>query len=143
MLQRRRGHILWCSSGLSKITLPNFAAYSASKAMQDHFGRAMRLELQGTGVISSTVHPISTESEFAKVVEEKGGDARRVRTPKGMRQTAEHVANCIVHCLRYPRGEVWPSLPARLLLGVATAFPQFADWVINRQQRQLDEGREG
>lgn len=143
MLARKSGHILWCSSGLSKITLPNFAAYSASKAMQDHFGRAMRLELRGTGVISSTVHPISTESEFAKVVEERGGDARRVRTPKGMRQTAEHVANCIVRCLRHPRGEVWPSLPARLLLGVATAFPQFADWVISRQQQRLDEGREG
>ena len=40
-----RGHVLICTSAMSKIALPCFAAYSTTKAAQDHYGRALRLEL--------------------------------------------------------------------------------------------------
>ncbi|MFZ4572839.1 MAG: SDR family NAD(P)-dependent oxidoreductase [Phycisphaerales bacterium] len=141
MLERRRGHVMFCSSGLSKISLPNFAAYCASKAMQDHFGRSMRLELLDSGVHVSTVHPISTDTEFSDVVSAKAdGQRRSVRTPKGMRQTADHVADCVVRCLRSPRGEVWPAPMARFVLAVATAFPSLADRVLAGRQRKIDAG---
>lgn len=141
MLERRAGHVLICSSGLSKISLPNFSAYCASKAMQDHFGRSLRLELAGSGVRVSTVHPVSTETEFSGVVSRlNGGGRRSVRTPKGMRQTAEHVAGCIVKCLRSPRGEVWPAPLARFVLAFATAFPGLADRALARRQSRIDSG---
>lgn len=141
MLERRRGHVMFCSSGLSKISLPNFSAYCASKAMQDHFGRSMRLELDGSGVHVSTIHPVSTETEFSDVVSTLGGGGRRsVRTPKGMRQTADHVARCIVKCLRSPRGEVWPAPLARYVLAFATAFPGLADRILANRQRKIDAG---
>lgn len=138
MLRAGRGHVLWCSSGLSKISLPFFASYCASKAMQDHFGRSLRLELDGTGVHCSTVHPVTTHSEFSSVVEmHNQGRRRSVRTPKGMRQTAEHVADRIVKCLHKPRGEVWPAPMARFALAIATAFPGFADRVLANRQRKI------
>lgn len=138
MINARRGHVMWCSSGLSKISLPFFASYCASKAMQDHFGRSLRLELDGTGVHSSTVHPVTTHSEFSSVVEfHNHGKRRSVRTPKGMRQTAEHVASKIVDCLQSPRGEVWPSPAARFILAFATAFPGLADRILLNRQRKI------
>lgn len=128
-----RGHILICTSAMSKIALPCFAAYSTTKAAQDHYGRALRLELAGTGVHSSTVHPISTTTEFSEKTTEHSGHGRVWHMARGKKQSAELVADRIVACLRRPKGEVWTHLPTRLLLGVSTAFPAFADWVLARQ----------
>lgn len=130
MRERQAGHLLMCSSALSKITLPNYSAYSLTKAAQDHLGRALRLELRGTGVFCSTVHPIGTRTEFfensAKNSEHGGGGSRRFMQPP------ELVARRVVRCLRRPRGEVWTSLPTRLGLALGVALPGFADWVVGR-----------
>jgi len=135
---RKEGHILWCSSGLSKISLPNFAAYSATKAAQDHFGRAMRIELLGTGIHCSTVHPITTETEFSTGVEAVSGKSRgTLRTPRSARQSAETVADAIVKCLESPKGEVWTSFSARASLALATLCPGLADWVLARRHQNL------
>lgn len=134
MLAAKRGHVLICSSCVAKSGVPFLAAYTASKAAQDHAGRAMRLELEGTGVKVSTVHPIGTVTEFSKVVKEKSGDKRFAETPSGLKQTAEHVANTIVRCLakERPEGEVWPSLTSRFLFGAGTMFPGLADHILRR-----------
>jgi short-subunit dehydrogenase len=58
------GHAVFVSSCLSKIGVPHYAAYCATKAAQDHFARAMRHELAGDGVAVSSVHPIGTKTEF-------------------------------------------------------------------------------
>lgn len=133
MLAAGRGHILICSSVVSKLGIPTMAAYSASKAMQDHVGRAMRAELAGR-VFVSTVHPISTETEFSSTVQERSGNRpRTARAPRAMRQTPERVAAAVVACLRRPRGEVWTSFTARMLGAVAAAAPEFTDWVLRRK----------
>lgn len=134
MLAAKRGHVLICTSCVAKSGVPYLAAYTASKAAQDHIGRAMRLELEGTGVKVSTVHPIGTVTEFSKVVKQKSGDKRFAETPSALKQTAEHVASTIVRCLRKerPAGEVWPSLAARFIFGAGTMFPGLADVILRR-----------
>lgn len=130
MLEARAGHLLMCSSALSKITLPNYSAYSLSKAAQDHLGRALRLELRDTGVRCSTVHPIGTRTEFFET-----SAAKSERSSSGSRrfmQSPELVAKRVVRCLQRPRGEVWTSLPTRLGLALGVALPGFADWVVGR-----------
>lgn len=127
----RRGHILLCSSCLSKIGIPRYAAYCASKAMQDHFARAMRHELRDRSVFVSSVHPIGTRTEFFDKV--KQGDAALVSmSPDRYMQPPERVANAILKCLRSPKGEVWTSLPMRLGLAGALAWPAAADWALTR-----------
>lgn len=128
-----RGHVLICTSAMSKIALPCFAAYSTTKAAQDHYGRALRLELADRGIHVSTVHPISTVSEFSQRTTEHSGGSRLWHMAQGTKQTAEHVADRIVACLRRPKGEVWPHLPTRLILGLATAFPALADRGLSRE----------
>jgi short-subunit dehydrogenase len=142
MLEARTGHILICSSCLAKLAVPMYAAYSASKAMQDHFGRALRIELAGTGVACSTVFPVQTSTEFS-VRTAAQSDGKAVMTGSGRKsQTPETVAAAIVRCLRRPRGEVWTSRSTRLAFALATAWPGLADRMIAREWKRRAAHRE-
>ncbi|MCB9845615.1 MAG: SDR family NAD(P)-dependent oxidoreductase [Phycisphaeraceae bacterium] len=137
MIETGRGHLMMCSSALSKIGVPNRAPYCASKAMQDHFCRAMRHELRPLGLFVSSVHPIGTRTEFSdRVILASGARTRRTRTQGRGTQSAEQVARAVIACLRRPRGEVWTSTPVRFLLGLAIAMPRFADWMLDRHARR-------
>lgn len=144
MLAARRGHILMCSSCLSKIGIPYMCAYSATKAAQDHFGRGMRAELRGTGVYVSTVHPVRTTTElFDEVARRSGGSRIYTRGTEMFVQSANVVADATVRCLRRPRGEVWTSPAMRLALAVATAFPSLADWAVSRYGKTTSAAAQG
>lgn len=134
-----KGHILACSSCVSKIGLPNFAAYSGTKSLQDHFGRAMRAELDGQGVCVSTVHPIGTRTEFFDNVSNlSSGQRTSIQTPDRLKQSADVVANAIVRRLRKTHGaEVWTSFPVRFALAAATLFPGLTDAMLRRRQRDV------
>jgi len=131
------GHLLACSSCLSKIGMPYFGAYSATKAAQDHLARAMRHELAGSGIHVSSVHPIGTRTEFFEETDKRSERARlAIRTGLAFMQPPERVANAVVACLRRPRGEVWTSMSVRTALGVATIFPQTADRLLGLALRR-------
>lgn len=130
-----RGHILVCSSCLSKIGSPYHAAYSASKACQDHLARALRHELTPEHIYVSSVHPVGTSTEFFGALEKNSPNAVGLSLGDRTLQTPEVVARAIVRCLRRPTGEVWTSTPTRLGLALATAFPTLADWGVARYMR--------
>jgi short-subunit dehydrogenase len=131
------GHILICSSCVSKVGLPFHSAYSATKAMQDHVGRALRLELEGSGIHVSTLHPIGVSTEFsARVAERAGGKRTAVRTPDSMKQTPQFVASRVLDSLRKPVGEIWTHLPTRLAMGVLTMMPGIGDWYLARRLKK-------
>ena len=137
---QRSGHLLMCSSCLAKFTLPFFSAYSATKAAQNHFCRAMRLELARYNIEVSSVHPITTTTEFFEVSNQLSGKADTTSTvpdhaSKMFVQTPERVARAIVRCLRRPRPEVWTSHIVRSVAGVMTAFPRFFDLVVRKQAK--------
>ncbi|MEM9560436.1 MAG: SDR family oxidoreductase [Planctomycetota bacterium] len=128
------GHALLCSSCLAKLGLPYYGCYSATKACQDHCARAMRLELAGTGVHVSSVHPVGTRTEFfetAHSLSEGGLKIMDRRQRLGM-QPPERVARAVVSCLRRPRGEVWTSSPARFAFGATVMLPGLTDWALKR-----------
>jgi short-subunit dehydrogenase len=135
MLPRRRGHILICSSCLSKCSLPGLAAYSATKAAQDHYARAMRAELASSGIAVSSIHPIGTRTEFFDQSNARSQyQSSLLRTPDFFMQPPERVASAIVRNLRAGKGrEVWTSLAVRTLFALATEFPAAADFFIKRR----------
>jgi short-subunit dehydrogenase len=133
--QRRPGHLLMCSSAVAKFTLLNFAAYSATKAAQNHFCRAMRLELRPYGIEVASVHPITTRTEFCTRSAEYVGaglDSAAGRRPGWWAQSPQTVADAVVRCLRRPRPEVWTSVGVRLAAGLMTVFPRLMDLVARR-----------
>lgn len=138
MRERGQGHLVMVSSCLSKIGLPCYAAYCASKAAQDHFARAMRIELGADGVAVSSVHPIGTKTEFFDTAAGRSpGGARLLdRGNERFMQPASKVADAIVRRLRTGRGgEVWTSVPMRVTLGAAGMFPGLADAALRRMYR--------
>ncbi len=140
MRQAGAGHVLFCSSCLSKITMPAYGCYSSTKACQDHFARSMRLELRGTGVHVSSVHPIGTRTELFENKVSANGEVTGVpnHAPDWLMQSPERVARAVVRCLRRPRGEVWTSAATRTATGLATVFPGLADRLLARAFRDND-----
>src|SRR5690606_28004950 len=110
-------------------------------AAQDQIAGALRAEVHRDNIHVTSVHPIGTRTELFDVVAELSprrrdgeGDAS-LNTPDLFIQTPQHVARCIVRCLRRPRPEVWPSNATRFGVALTTAFPRFSAWV---QQRIYD-----
>jgi short-subunit dehydrogenase len=138
-----RGHILICSSCLAKITLPRYGAYSATKAAQNHIGRAMRHELDGKGVAVSTVHPISTTTEFFDIVKQRTGKELQTHTPGLFVQPADTVAKHTVCCLRKPHAEVWTGVRGaitRLGMSTLTLLPALPDLMFRGMATGSDRG---
>ena len=134
---QRPGHLLMCSSCVAHFTTAGFAAYSASKAAQHHVCRSMRMDLHNHRIQVSSVHPISTRTEFfnraaaASADQPTSGhlpdDPAQLGGPKWLQQPPERVARGVVSCLRRPRPEVWTSLLVRVAAATFVMFPRTMD----------------
>jgi len=141
--QKRGGHLIMCSSCLAKFTLPGHGAYSAAKAAQNHLCRAMNIELERQGIRVSSVHPVTTATEFFQVSGQLSGrdvqgEGLPRHTPRLFVQPPQRVARAVVRCLRRPRPEVWTSVTTRAAAAAMTLFPRFMD-VVMRRAGQVDE----
>lgn len=127
-----RGHVLWCSSCVGKLTLPYYGAYCATKAAQNHLSRALNLELKGQGIFSTSVHPLTTRTEFFDQVRTRGQGKKIIDyTPDAAMQTPELVANKTLAALRRPHPEVWTGIKGvgtRVGMAISMALPGIADW---------------
>lgn len=148
MRQAGQGHVLFCSSCLSKISISYYGAYSATKACQDHFARSMRLELRDKGIAVSSVHPIGTKTEFFDAAAALGGDLKIAdQKTTAFMQSPERVARAVVKRLRKGRGgEVWTSFPVRTALGLSVMFPGTTDrtlgFLLRKRERMTDRQRQ-
>lgn len=133
MRSRGVGVIINVSSIVGFRSLPNGAAYAATKAAQISLTESLRVELDGTGIRAVSVHPIVTRTEFAEVARRKSGD--RPGRPLGPAQSAEHVARRIVAAARRPRPEEHPSALSRVLSVANAVAPSVVDAWARRATR--------
>jgi len=132
--------VLICSSCLSRMAIPYYSIYCATKASQAMVGRALAIELGPRGVHVSTVHPIGTKTEFFDTAATRSGDRSVLPSHSDERfmQTPEFVAGRIVRCLRRPRAEVWTGwggVGVRLGMAVCAALPGIENMVLRRMAR--------
>jgi len=125
MKRQDRGVIINVSSIVGHRALAGGAAYAASKAAQISLTESLRLELRGTGIAACSVHPVSTETEFADVAAR--ASAGRKGGPVGPRQSADAVARAIVACARRPRPEVYRL--SRAVVWLNALAPGLVDWL--------------
>ncbi|MEO0512501.1 MAG: SDR family NAD(P)-dependent oxidoreductase [Planctomycetota bacterium] len=143
MLDQRQGHLLICSSCLALRPVPHYAMYSATKAAQHHLGQALNVELDGTGVRCSTVHPVGTKTEFFDKAAKRSGGLKLTGGSDRFMQPPARVADAIVRCLKKPRPEVWTDPGARLGLPLSLLLPRTTAAVMKRlvakrKQRRAD-----
>ena len=144
----RKGHLLLCSSCLSKFTLAYYGVYAATKAAQAMVARAMRHELTPHGIEVASVHPVTTRTEFFDVAAsesgfasgEAGQDGVPDHAPKAFVQSPQKVARAIVKTLESPRSEVWTSWTVRFASALFTLFPWLLD-VVMRNKAKADRPR--
>jgi short-subunit dehydrogenase len=131
------GHLLMCSSCVSKFALPGHGMYAATKAAQHMVCGAMRHELRRAGIDVSSVHPVTTTTELFEVSARLSGreprpDGGSGHTPRLFVHSPERVAREVVRCLRRPRPEVWTSMTVRTVAALMTLSPRFYDLVMRR-----------
>lgn len=139
--QERGGHLVICSSCLSKFTLAYYGVYAASKAAQSMVARAMRHELSPHAIEVSSVHPVTTKTEFFDVAAAESGfsdgsggsNGVPDHAPKAFVQSPDRVARAIVAALRRPRSEIWTSWTVRFASALFTLFPGLLDLVMRRK----------
>jgi len=67
LLKERKGRVVLIGSVASIVYAPKAAPYCASKAAVHSIGETLALELYGTGVSCTTIHPGYVESDIARV----------------------------------------------------------------------------
>ena len=127
--EKYRGHIIAVSSGAARRGLPLYGAYAMTKAAQLSLCEAMRVELKPQRIYVSTVHPLTTSTEFFEVASTK---SRFKSSGLGPAQSADAVAKKITRLIRRPRPELWPVPFSRYSLAFAAAFPRIADYIMAR-----------
>ncbi|MBT6270151.1 MAG: SDR family NAD(P)-dependent oxidoreductase [Phycisphaerae bacterium] len=135
MVKIKSGHIIFCTSCLSKFATPSHGAYSASKSALEAIAKSFRMEVKGDGIYVSTVHPIGTKTEFFDESAQRSGKKTSdfaTQTPSWLMQSPDKVANAVVRCLQKPKTEVWTSVTMRLLSTSFGAFPRIANRILSR-----------
>jgi len=128
-----RGHIMAVSSAAGKRGLPLGGLYSMTKASQLSLAQAMRVEMTDEGIYVSTVHPMTTDTEFFEVSSSR---SQMKSSGLGHLYSAESVAKKIVRAIEKPRPEIWPVWGTGLLLAIANLLPGFGDRILARAVRQ-------
>lgn len=126
---RFRGHIILTSSGAARRGLPLYGIYSMTKAAQLSIAEAMRVELAREQIYVSTVHPLTTATEFFDVASSRS----RIRsTGLGHAMPVQKVADKIVKLIRKPKPELWPVFGSQILLAISALFPRLGDFGMAR-----------
>lgn len=131
--QQGSGHIVIVSSIVGQRGVGFTSAYSATKAAQIGFAEGLRADLYGSGIHVSIVCPVSTQTEFREAEEQNFGYAV---TGVGPKQSAAHVAQAILACLRRPRAEVYPLRLSRALVVLNALAPGLTDRIIQKYGRR-------
>ena len=98
--ERKRGHIIAVSSGLSRIPFAAVrSAYSASKAAVNLLMASLRMELRASypEIHCSTVLPGVVATEFGVNALHGGMDNRKLPDPQPVEEVAEVIARVIEH----------------------------------------------
>lgn len=136
------GHLIFVSSIVGRRAVPGSGVYAATKFAQTGLAEALRAELLGSGIVVSTLYPVSTDTEFREAAARAFGHAARGLGP---RQSPEVVARAVLRLIERPRPEAYPYRAGRLLAVAAVLLPSWCDRLVQRfeRRRHVQAGRTG
>lgn len=103
MLERNSGHIINIGSTAAKEVYPKGNVYCASKAAVDAINQGLRIDLNGTGIKVSAIHPGLTQTEFSEV-RFKGDKERADKVYKGYQPLLpEDIADILLFTVTRPK----------------------------------------
>ena len=137
MRQRGSGLIVNVASIASKVTLPWFTLYSASKAALESFTRGLRIELRGSGVGAMLVCPGYVKTQFQASVL-AGNVPPKLAHSKQFASTPENVARAVADGVE--RGARTVLVPAVMGWGFVAASKVAPDLIDARMAAMMEDG---
>jgi len=126
-LIKHDGRAVLIASVASMFTYPAGGPYCASKAALRAIGQALSLELVGTGVTCTTIHPGFVESEIAQVDNHGHFDGSRPDPrPAKLMWTAERAARVMVKAIHRRKREFVFTAHGVVITWVGRHFPWLA-----------------
>lgn len=105
-LERTKGRVALVGSVASMLASPGLGAYNASKFALRAVGLTLAMELEGTGVSCTLVHPGFVESEIAQVDNEGRFDPSRAdKRPRNLMWPADQAAIEMLRAIRARKRE--------------------------------------
>jgi NADP-dependent 3-hydroxy acid dehydrogenase YdfG len=129
-----RGQVMIVSSCLARRGLPDTGAYCVTKAAQLSIAEALRMELEADAIAVTSVHPITTSSDFFTEAEKRSSRPFRRKSYEPT-QTPDEVAQAMAKAMVRPRAECWPHARSRWLFGSGALFPEIADGIVRKRMK--------
>ncbi len=106
-LRDTKGRVAFIGSVAAFICAPKLGAYNASKFAVRAIAQTLAVELEGSGVSATIVHPGYVDSEIAQVDNRGRFDPQRVdKRPKNLMWPADKAARVIVQAIHRRKREV-------------------------------------
>lgn len=132
-LEERRGRIALVGSIAAYMGLAKNGAYAASKWAVRAIGQTLSIELAGTGVTCTTIHPGFVESEIAKVDNEGVfHEKRKDRRPKKLMWSSEAAARTMARAIHRRKREHVFTRHGKLGAFVGQHFPGLTVFTMGR-----------
>lgn len=144
MVERGRGGVMNVSSGFGMAFAPGFAVYVGTKHFVTGFTEALRLDLEGTGVVAIQVCPGPVATEF----EDVAGNFTGHEIPKVVEISASQCAREAISGLERDQAIVYPGLLIRIGMNLLAWTPRALQrlvmapsgrWLRDRQRKLLEE----
>ncbi len=128
-LRETRGSIVLMGSVAAMISSPNSAPYTASKAAVRAIGQTLSMELHGTGVTCTTIHPGYIESEIGKV--DKQGVYRadwKDKRPADLMWPTDKAVRAMLKGIQKKRREIVITGHGKVMGFMGRHFPGVVHW---------------
>ncbi|MDP0489498.1 MAG: SDR family oxidoreductase [Verrucomicrobiota bacterium JB023] len=123
MVAAQRGGIINVSSLASKLPIPDFAVYAATKAYVSSFSEALRLEVRELGIEVVAVCPGPVKTEFGSVAIRQENDSREPGGRAAFYVEKAKVVSDALRSLARGRPRIYPGLQVTLVAAGISLLP--------------------
>jgi NAD(P)-dependent dehydrogenase (short-subunit alcohol dehydrogenase family) len=132
-LKKTHGRLGLVGSVSAMVSTPGMAAYSASKAAVRAIGQTLSMELDGTGVSCTTIHPGFVVSDIARVDNQGRFDAnRKDKRPQNLMWPTSKAARVMVDALARRDREYVFTMHGKLGAFMARHAPGIVHYAMTR-----------
>jgi len=132
-LKKSQGRLALIGSVAAYIPNPKTGAYGASKAAVRSIGQTLQLELKGTGVSCTVIHPGFVDSDITRVDNDGGfhPDAVDPR-PKNLMWPTDKAAKVIVKAISKRKKSFVFTGHGRVIAFIGQHLPKIGEWLIGK-----------
>lgn len=132
-LRETRGRLALVASVSAMVAAPTSGAYTASKYAVRALGQTLSMELAGTGVTCTTLHPGFVESEIAQVDNQgRFRASRKDRRPAALMWPTPKAARVMVDAIQRRKREYVFTAHGRVGAWLGRHAPGFVHFVVTR-----------